>query len=127
MLADLGALDHAAGRPGDARERLLEAYELAHRCGAGTLEREVAEGLRALGVRPRRPFVSGPEALTVRKRSVSELGARGATNREIADELVVTVRTVEFHLSRAFRKLGVASRTELDRALAQAAAPPGWR
>jgi DNA-binding NarL/FixJ family response regulator len=100
---------------------LLEAYELAHRCGAGALEREVADGLRALGARPRRPFVRGPEALTVRERSVTELAAGGASNREIADELVVTVRTVEFHLSRAFRKLGVASRTELDGALRSAA------
>ena len=118
VTADLGHHERAAGGDREAaRVLLLEAYEQAHRCGATALERSVAEGLRALGVRPRRPFTSGPGALTPRERSVTDLAAGGATNREIAAALVVTVRTVEFHLSRAFGKLGIGSRTELAAAL----------
>jgi DNA-binding CsgD family transcriptional regulator len=117
VTADLGRHEHAAGRLDGARALLLEAYEQAHRCGATALERETTDALRALGARPRSPFTSGPESLTDRERSVSDLAAAGATNREIAETLVVTVRTVEFHLSRAFQKLGIGSRTELAGAL----------
>ncbi|WCB91463.1 hypothetical protein DSM104299_00134 [Baekduia alba] len=118
VTADLGRHEHAVGRPDAARELLLEAYEQAHRCGATVLERTVTDALRALGARPRSPFAHGPKALTPRERSVTDLAARGHTNREIAEALVVTVRTVEFHLSRAFPKLGVGSRTELAAVLA---------
>jgi DNA-binding NarL/FixJ family response regulator len=51
--------------------------------------------------------------LTPREREISELVAAGKTNREIADSLVVSVRTVDFHLRNVFKKLGVRSRTEL--------------
>jgi DNA-binding NarL/FixJ family response regulator len=58
------------------------------------------------------------DPLTRREREVAGLAARGRTNREIADELVVSVRTVENHLQRVYAKLGVSSRDDLDRALA---------
>lgn len=120
-LGDLGQTLLAAGRCEEAREALHDAYEGAHRCGASALAARLANALRASGARPRRPFRHGPEALTARERRVTELAASGLTNREIADALVVTVRTVEFHLFGAFRKLGVSS----ARAAAGAGAPAG--
>ena len=75
--------------------------------------------LRAAGARPRRPVLSGPDALTAAERRVAELAARGMANREIAESLFVTVRTVEFHLSHSYRKLGIDSRGKLAAALGQ--------
>jgi DNA-binding NarL/FixJ family response regulator len=53
------------------------------------------------------------DALTVREHEVAELAVRGLTNRQIAEKLVVSVKTVEGHLSRVFTKLGVPCRTAL--------------
>jgi DNA-binding NarL/FixJ family response regulator len=82
--------------------------------------------LVAAGGRPRRRALRGPDALTASERRVAGLAARGLSNREIAGELVVTVRTVEFHLSRAYDKLGIGSRAELGQAL-DGAGPEGAR
>jgi DNA-binding CsgD family transcriptional regulator len=60
---------------------------------------------------------SGPEALTPAERRVASLAATGMANREIAEQLVVAPRTVEFHLSAIYRKLGVGGRHELLAAL----------
>ena len=73
--------------------------------------------LRATGARPRRVLRSGVEALTASERRVAELAAEGLGNREIAQALFVTVRTVEGHLTSAFRKLDLSSRSELGTAL----------
>jgi DNA-binding CsgD family transcriptional regulator len=62
--------------------------------------------------------------LTAREREIATLAASGLSNREIADRLVVSPRTVENHLARAFVKLGVTSRRELPGAVERAAAPP---
>jgi DNA-binding CsgD family transcriptional regulator len=66
--------------------------------------------------------------LTLSERSVADLAAAGRSNREIANQLVVSVRTVESHLASAYRKLGVGSRVQLATALAGstdgAARPP---
>jgi DNA-binding NarL/FixJ family response regulator len=106
-----------AGRTVEARDALRLALDLAHRCGATALEREALAELRAAGGRPRRPLTSGAGALTPSERRVAELAAAGSLNREIADTLFVTISTVEFHLRRAFRKLGITSRTQLREAL----------
>ena len=113
-----GSALRRAGRTGEARDALRLALDLAHRCGATALEQQVREELRAAGGRPRRPLTSGVGALTPSERRVAELAASGSLNREIADALFVTISTVEFHLRRAFRKLGITSRTELGDALA---------
>ena len=118
-LTDLGEMLEREERRVDACDVLRPALELAHRCGAIALEERVLGALRAAGARPRRPVLSGPDALTAAERRVAELAARGMANREIAESLFVTVRTVEFHLSHSYRKLGIDSRGKLAAALGQ--------
>ncbi|MET0686586.1 MAG: helix-turn-helix transcriptional regulator, partial [Solirubrobacteraceae bacterium] len=74
--------------------------------------------LYAAGARPRTDALSGAAALTASERRVATLAAGGETNRDIAQTLYVTPKTVEVHLSNAYRKLGIRSRRELATALA---------
>jgi DNA-binding NarL/FixJ family response regulator len=73
--------------------------------------------LRATGARPRRVLLTGVDSLTASERRIAELAGEGFTNREIAQTLFVTARTVEGHLTSVFRKLQLDSRTELASAL----------
>ncbi len=107
-------------RPTEAREPLREALALATRCGSPALAAEARTELGAAGARPRTAALQGPEALTPSERRVAALAADGQTNREIAQALFVTPKTVEVHLSAAYRKLGIASRRGLVGALADA-------
>jgi DNA-binding CsgD family transcriptional regulator len=117
-LVDLGAALRRAGRRRDAQARLRPALELAHRCGAAGLAGRAREELVAAGARPRRPVFTGLEALTASERRVARLAAQGRSNREIAETLFVTQRTVETHLRHTFQKLGITSRGELPAELA---------
>jgi DNA-binding CsgD family transcriptional regulator len=117
-LAALGSGIRLARKPTEAREPLRRALELASSCGAEGLAEHVRSELYAAGSRPRRDALSGVESLTPSERRVADLAAVGRTNRDIAQELYVTPKTVEVHLSNAYRKLGIRSRRELERALA---------
>jgi DNA-binding CsgD family transcriptional regulator len=117
-LTDLGAALRRAGRRVDAREPLRAALELAHACGATALEETARTELVASGAKPRRQALSGAESLTPSERRVATMAAEGLTNRDIAQSLFVTPKTVEVHLSSAYRKLGIGSRTQLAAALA---------
>jgi DNA-binding NarL/FixJ family response regulator len=64
--------------------------------------------------------LSGLESLTPSERRVAELAAQGPTNREIAQALFVTPKTVEVHLSHVYRKFGISSRSQLASALGHA-------
>ena len=119
-LVDLGATLRAAGQRTAAREPLLEGLALAARCGARTLERRARAELAAIGVRPRKTERAGTDSLTPSERRVVELAATGGTNREIAQTLFVTEKTVETHLGRSFRKLDISSRRQLPEVLARA-------
>ncbi|MEA2443925.1 MAG: hypothetical protein QOJ12_1217, partial [Thermoleophilales bacterium] len=110
---ELGAALRRAGDRAAAIDLLRPALERASRCGAEPLERRVRDELRAAGVRPRRTALSGVDSLTPSERRVAELVAQGLGNSEIAQALFVTRRTVEYHLTHAFRKLGVSAREEL--------------
>jgi DNA-binding CsgD family transcriptional regulator len=112
-LAELGAALRRTGRRADAREPLAAALELATRCGAQPLVARVREELNATGARPRRAWRTGVEALTPSELRVARLAAEGQTNREIAQALYVTLKTVEGHLARGYAKLGIAGRAEL--------------
>jgi DNA-binding CsgD family transcriptional regulator len=121
-LADLGALVRRSNRRREARELLREALDIAHRAGAAPLAARAETELRATGARPRRAVLAGVESLTASERRVAELAADGRTNREIAQSLFVTARTVEGHLTNVFRKLDLDSRDQLRGAIAPAAA-----
>jgi DNA-binding CsgD family transcriptional regulator len=121
VLVDLGATFRAAGQRTAAREPLLEGLTRAARCGATALERRARAELAAIGVRPRTTERSGEDSLTPSERRVAELAAGGDTNREIAQTLFVTEKTVETHLGRAFRKLDISSRRQLPDVLTEAA------
>jgi DNA-binding CsgD family transcriptional regulator len=110
---DLGALLRRANRRADARELLREGLDIAHHAGAVALADQAETELRATGAKPRRARLTGVDALTASERRVAELAARGMTNREIAQALFVTARTVEGHLTRTFQKLDLHSREDL--------------
>ena len=76
--------------------------------------------LHATGARPRTVALRGAGSLTASERRVADLAADGLSNRDIAQTLYVTPKTVEVHLSNAYRKLEIASRRELPAALAAA-------
>ena len=116
-LAELGAALRRCGRRADAREPLRRALDLATRCGAATLAEQASTELSASGARPRHTALSGPQSLTVSERRVAKMASQGRTNREIAQALFVSLRTVETHLTHAFQKLGIDSRTKITEAL----------
>jgi DNA-binding CsgD family transcriptional regulator len=117
-IIDLGALLRRANRRADARELLREGLDIAHRGGAVALADQAETELRAAGAKPRRARLTGLDALTASERRVAELAAQGMTNREIAQALFVTARTVEGHLTRTFQKLDLHSRDDLPGVLA---------
>jgi DNA-binding NarL/FixJ family response regulator len=86
--------------------------------GATALAERAETELRSTGAKPRRVRLTGLEALTASERRISELAANGLTNREIAQTLFITDRTVEAHLTHVFTKLDIKTRTALPAALA---------
>jgi DNA-binding CsgD family transcriptional regulator len=70
-----------------------------------------------LGARPRRLAFSGVDSLTASERRIAEMAAGGMTNRLISEELFLTRKTIEKHLTNVYRKLDVSSRAELPVAL----------
>jgi DNA-binding CsgD family transcriptional regulator len=118
VLIDLGAALRAAGRRAEARGPLREGFELARRRGAARAARRAHDELEATGETVRRYTPIGVESLTPSERRVADLAASGMTNRQIAQTLFVTIKTVEAHLSAAYHKLDIRSRRELGTALA---------
>jgi DNA-binding CsgD family transcriptional regulator len=116
-LFEHGAALRRANFRKDAREPLREALELAHRCGARPLEERARVELAAAGARPRKAVFTGVESLTPSELRVARMAAEGMTNREIAQSLTVTAKTVETHLRHVYQKLDIAKRTELSGAL----------
>lgn len=116
-LIDLGATLRAAGRRSEARAPLREALQLARRCGAVRAAKRARDELQATGETVRRFAPIGVESLTPSERRVADLAASGLTNRQIAQTLFVTVKTVESHLSAAYDKLDIDSRRRLPDAL----------
>ena len=117
--AALGTALRLARKSTEAREPLRRALDLAGRCGADGLVHHVRTELYATGARPRNTEQAGPASLTPSERRVADLAAAGRSNKEIAQTLFVTLKTVEVHLSSCYRKLGIGSRHELEAALAE--------
>jgi DNA-binding CsgD family transcriptional regulator/tetratricopeptide (TPR) repeat protein len=110
---DLGVTLHRAGDSRSARPLLLKGLELVAPCGAAADARRGRAELRAAGGHPRTPARTGREALTPSELRVASLAAEGCSNRSIAQNLFVTVKTVEMHLSSVYRKLDISSRASL--------------
>ena len=117
-LVELGAAMRRQGRRSDSREVLRHGLDLAARCGAAGVAERGHRELVAAGARPRRELLSGIEALTASERRVAQLAVEGMTNREIAQSLFVTQKTVEKHLGSTYTKLEIGSRKELPQTLA---------
>jgi DNA-binding CsgD family transcriptional regulator len=116
-LVDYGGALRRAGHRSDAQRLLRSGLDLAARCGARPLATRATEELAATGARPRRELLTGPDALTASELRVARLASDGATNREIAQTLFVSRRTVEVHLTSTYRKLEIDSRQRLKAAL----------
>lgn len=122
-LCDLGAALRHGRQGGPARQFLERALELARRRGAAATADRAYRELRLTGARPSPAHERGQAvALTPGERRVAELAAQDLSNAEIAKRLFVTPRTVEWHLTQTYRKLGIRSRAGLVHALGHAAA-----
>lgn len=120
-LVELGSALRRSNQRTAAREPLQRAVDLAWTGGALALHERARTELAATGARPRRnALLSGPASLTPSERRIAELAASGQSNREIAQTLFVTPKTVEYHLRNAYRKLGIERRGDLSGALAAA-------
>jgi DNA-binding NarL/FixJ family response regulator len=122
-LAALGAALRRSGSRAEALEPLHAALDLAERCGALTLAEHTREELLATGARPRRSMLHGVDALTTQELRIARLAADGRSNRDIAQALFVTTRTVEMHLTHAYQKLEISGRTHLAQALGTGTTP----
>jgi DNA-binding CsgD family transcriptional regulator len=116
-MTELGAALRRAGRRTEAVDVLRSGGETAEHCGAAALVTRVREELVVAGVGGRQFAVAGVDALTPSELRVARMAASGGTNRQIAETLYVTAKTVENHLGRVYLKLGITSRADLPVAL----------
>ncbi|WP_065963995.1 helix-turn-helix transcriptional regulator [Streptomyces sparsogenes] len=112
-----------AGELSAAAEEAGRAKALAVATGSGRLRRLAIDQQRAIGGRRPRVGAATTPALSVRESEIVRMVRLGMPNRDIADTLVISVKTVEAHLTRIFRKTGVRSRTALAAAAAGGTAP----
>jgi DNA-binding NarL/FixJ family response regulator len=115
---ELGSTLTRLGRRIEARELLRPALADAAAVGASLLADRARRELVATGLRPRRAALEGASALTPRQRQIIELAAAGTANRAIAQQLFLSIKTVETHLAAGYRKLGVRTRVDLNAAVA---------
>ncbi|HEX5494453.1 MAG TPA: AAA family ATPase [Mycobacteriales bacterium] len=120
-LVDLGSALRRINRRAAAGDPLRRGLDLAERGGMLRLADRARSELLACGARPRRSAITGIESLTPAERQVADLAAAGHGNREIAQRLYVTRRTVETHLTHVFAKLGISGRSDLVHLFADAA------
>ena len=117
-LVELGAgLRREDGR-GEARDVLRRGLDLSVRSGSQPLVDQAQRELAAAGAKPQKLVLTGLESLTPSERQVAELAAESLTEKDIAQALFVSTKSVEDHLSSVYRKLGISSRPELADALA---------
>jgi DNA-binding CsgD family transcriptional regulator len=118
-LADRGAQLSRAGRRPEGRDSLRRAIKLAGECGAIALVERATAELHAGPGRRARTELTGPRALTAAEWRVCRQAAAGQSNRELAQALFVTEKTIERHLSSAYQKLGIRSRFQLATAIGE--------
>lgn len=110
----LGAALRRANERAEARVHLAEGSYLASHLGAASLADLAETELQAAGGRSPRRMLYGPQSLTPSEQRVAEMASRGMTNREIAQQLYITIKTVEAHLGSSYQKLGITRRTQLQ-------------
>jgi DNA-binding CsgD family transcriptional regulator len=115
---DLGVRLRRGGDLEAARVPLADALETADACGGWAVAGQASAELIATGARPRRASRSGPRSLTPAELRVATLAAEGLSNRQIAQTLFLSTKTIEGQLSHAYAKLKIGSRAELAGALA---------
>ena len=116
-LCDLGAALRRRGNRRDCQRPLRDALAGAAECDGTVLRNRARAELVSAGARPRRDELHGRDALTSAELRVAQMAADGRSNREIAQDLFVTLRTVETHLTHVYQKLDISSRTALGDAL----------
>jgi DNA-binding CsgD family transcriptional regulator len=102
------------GQRREARTHLRAAHQLFDSCGAVPFAERARAELLATGEQVRKRTMPAPSDLTPQEQQVAVLAAGGSTNAEIASRLFITVSTVEFHLNKVFRKLGISSRRQIE-------------
>jgi len=117
VLIEFGAALRRANHRTSAKAALREGLRLADRCGAVPLAEHARGELAAAGVRPRKSY--DRNSLTASEQRVARMAASGMSNREIAQALFVTEKTVEWHLGQAYHKLDVHSRRDIATALGE--------
>jgi DNA-binding CsgD family transcriptional regulator len=114
----------------DARDQLRRAFELFDKMGLTAFAGRARTELRATGEQARASSPGGlgsPGVLTAQEAQIARLAAERLSNREIAGRLFISASTVEYHLRKVFRKLGVTSRVQLARAFSEHEQTPAWR
>jgi DNA-binding CsgD family transcriptional regulator len=101
----------------DARRPLGTAHDLFDALGLEAFARRSLGELLATGERAAKRTGEATDLLTPQEMQVAGLVAEGSSNRQIAAQLFISPNTVEYHLQKVFRKVGVSSRTQLARAL----------
>jgi DNA-binding CsgD family transcriptional regulator len=103
----------------DAREQLRRARDMFHGMGAEAFAERARRELLATGATARERTVTSQADLTPQEAQIARLAAAGRTNPEIGSELFISARTVEYHLSKVFTKLGLTTRRELRTVVSQ--------
>jgi DNA-binding CsgD family transcriptional regulator len=104
-------------RRSDAREQLRTAHQMLTSMGADGFAERAARELHATGERIRNRTTESPAQLTTRETQIARLAADGMSNPDIAAQLFMSPRTVEYHLHKIFAKLNITSRKDLHHAL----------
>ena len=123
-LVDLGATRRRRGARRESREPLRAGHELALQCHARGIAEHARNELAASGVHVERGDLARRDALTPSERRIAKMAAEGASNKQIAQSLFLTIKTVEMHLSNAYRKLDIRSRRDLTSALTSSPGEP---